>query len=41
MPLVRLALVGSGKGPGVTDIMEVLGKEESISRINKAIEILN
>jgi len=41
MPLVRLALVGSGKGSGVTDIMEVLGKEESIARINKAIGIIN
>ena len=35
MPLIRLALVGSGKGPGVTEMMEVLGKEEAIKRINQ------
>ena len=37
MPLIRLALVGSGKGPGVTEMMEVLGKEEVIIRINQLI----
>ncbi|WP_346983320.1 glutamate--tRNA ligase [Chryseobacterium sp. POE27] len=36
MPL-RLALVGELKGPDVPDIMELLGKEETISRINNAI----
>ncbi len=36
MPL-RLALVGEMKGPDVFDIVEVLGKDESIRRINKAI----
>jgi len=36
MPL-RLALVGEMKGPEVFDIISVLGKEESISRIKKAI----
>lgn len=36
MPL-RLALVGEMKGPDVFDIVEVLGKDESICRINKAI----
>lgn len=36
MPL-RLALVGELKGPDVPDIMELIGKEESISRINNAI----
>jgi glutamyl-tRNA synthetase len=36
MPL-RLALVGELKGPDVPDILELLGKEESISRINNAI----
>lgn len=40
MPLVRLALVGSGMGPGVTEMMEVIGKEESLARINKAITTL-
>ncbi|WP_042721160.1 glutamate--tRNA ligase [Flavobacterium sp. B17] len=36
MPL-RLALVGELKGPDVPDIMELLGKEETICRINNAI----
>ncbi|MEZ5198237.1 MAG: glutamate--tRNA ligase [Bacteroidales bacterium] len=35
MPL-RLVLVGSGKGPGVIEIMEFLGKEEVKRRIEKA-----
>jgi glutamyl-tRNA synthetase len=41
MPLVRLALVGSGTGPGVTDMMEVFGKKESLERIQKAITTIN
>jgi len=40
MPL-RLALVGEMKGPDVFDIASVLGKEETISRIEKAIEFIN
>lgn len=36
MPL-RLSLVGELKGPDVPDILELLGKEESIARINSAI----
>lgn len=36
MPL-RLSLVGELKGPDVPDIMELLGKEETISRISNAI----
>ncbi len=36
MPL-RLALVGELKGPDVPDILEILGKEESISRIKNAV----
>lgn len=38
MPLVRLALVGSGSGPGVTDMMELLGKEVVLERIRKMVE---
>lgn len=38
MPL-RLALVGEMKGPEVFDIISILGKEESISRIQKGIEL--
>lgn len=39
MPL-RLSLVGELKGPDVPDLLEILGKEESLKRISKAIEIL-
>ncbi|MBK5214010.1 MAG: glutamate--tRNA ligase [Flavobacteriaceae bacterium] len=39
MPL-RLALVGEMKGPDVFDILSILGKEESISRIEKAINFI-
>jgi len=40
MPL-RLALVGEMKGPDVFDIVSILGKEESLSRIEKAIEFID
>lgn len=36
----RLALVGEGKGPGMFDISAFLGKEETLSRMRRAIEIL-
>jgi glutamyl-tRNA synthetase len=39
MPPLRLALVGDLKGPGLCDIMELIGKQESLSRINRAIEL--
>ena len=39
MPL-RLALVGEMKGPDVFDIASILGKNETISRIEKAIEYM-
>ncbi|MFU8843055.1 MAG: glutamate--tRNA ligase [Bacteroidales bacterium] len=38
MPLLRLSLVGSAMGPGVTNIMEVIGREESVKRILSAIQ---
>jgi glutamyl-tRNA synthetase len=34
---LRLAMVGESKGPGVADIMLLVGKEETISRIEKYI----
>lgn len=40
MPL-RLSLVGEMKGPDVFDILAVLGKEEAISRIRKAIAFIS
>jgi glutamyl-tRNA synthetase len=36
----RLALVGEGKGPGMFDISAFLGKEETIKRTKRAIEVL-
>jgi len=36
LPL-RVMLVGGKFGPGVFDIAEILGKEETISRIKKAL----
>ena len=39
MPL-RLSLVGEMKGPDVFDIIEILGKEDSVSRIEKAIDFI-
>ena len=39
MPL-RLALVGALQGPDVFDIMYMIGKNESIKRIEKVIETL-
>ena len=36
----RLTLVGEGKGPGKFDISAFLGKEETIRRMQKAIEVL-
>lgn len=37
---LRLAVSGMGNGPGVYDIVNIIGKEETIIRIKKAIEIL-
>ena len=34
MPPLRLALVGELKGPHVFDIIEVIGKEETLQRLN-------
>ena len=36
----RLSLVGALKGPHLFDIVELIGKEETIARINKAINSL-
>lgn len=37
---LRLALTGVGGGPGLFDIFLILGKDESIARIKKAIETI-
>ena len=40
MNAFRLALVGIGKGPGMFDISAFLGKEETLKRLKRAIEVL-
>lgn len=40
MNAFRLILVGIGKGPGMFDISAFLGKEETLKRMRKAIEVL-
>lgn len=40
MNAFRLALVGIGKGPGMFDISAFLGKEETVKRLRRAIEVL-
>jgi len=40
MPPLRLALVGDLKGPHLYDIMEIIGKHETVSRITTAADIL-
>ncbi len=40
MNAFRVTLVGIGKGPGMFDISAFLGKEETLKRLRKAIEVL-
>jgi glutamyl-tRNA synthetase len=40
MNAFRLALVGIGKGPGMFDISAFLGKEETLRRLRRAIEVI-
>jgi glutamyl-tRNA synthetase, bacterial family len=40
MNAFRLAIVGEGKGPHMFDITTLIGKEETISRLEKAAKIL-
>ncbi len=41
MPGLRLALVGAGSGPDVKAIMEILGRDEVVKRIEKAANELS
>ncbi|MDC6362110.1 MULTISPECIES: glutamate--tRNA ligase [Flavobacteriaceae] len=41
MPPLRLVIVGDMKGPHLFDIMELIGKEDSIERIKKAFSVLS
>ena len=38
---LRIAVSGVGEGPGIFDIVSVIGKEETLSRIKTAINKLN
>jgi len=40
MNAFRLAIVGEGKGPHMFDITTIIGKQETIERLNRAVEIL-
>ena len=40
MPPLRLVIVGAMKGPHIFDILEMLGKEESVERIRTAVSVL-
>ena len=40
MNAFRLTLVGEGKGPGMFDISAFLGKEETLRRLRRAIEVM-
>lgn len=40
MNTIRLALVGESKGPGVAEICEILGKEETLLRIRQLVLVL-
>ncbi|MBQ4038499.1 MAG: glutamate--tRNA ligase, partial [Bacteroidaceae bacterium] len=40
MNAFRLALVGEGKGPQMFDISGIIGKEETLARLKKAVEVL-
>ena len=37
---LRLMLVGAGKGPHIHEIIELLGKEETVKRIDKGVAVL-
>lgn len=36
----RITLVGAAKGPHIFNIIDILGKEETIARVNRALEII-
>jgi glutamyl-tRNA synthetase len=38
---LRLAITGAGAGPDLMQIIELLGREETVKRIDRAIEVLS
>lgn len=41
LPLLRIALAGTVKGPAVFDMAHVLGQEETVSRLSTALHVFN
>ncbi len=41
LPLMRLALAGTMQGPGVFEMIELLGKADTLSRMKKATDVFN
>ena len=40
LPLFRLSVTGLGQGPGMFDVAEILSKDETLARVNRAITTL-
>ena len=40
LPKIKMPKINIGKGPGMFDISALLGKEETLKRMRKAIEVL-
>jgi glutamyl-tRNA synthetase len=40
MPLLRFALTGQSRGPGVTTILDLLGKAQTLARVQRAVALL-
>jgi hypothetical protein len=41
MNAFRLCIVGDSKGPHMFDIISTIGKEETLARLQKGIEVLS
>ena len=37
---IRICLVGEAKGPHLYDIMEIIGRDETVKRIRKALSVI-
>ncbi|MDD4820222.1 MAG: glutamate--tRNA ligase [Flavobacteriales bacterium] len=40
MNALRIALVGTAKGPDIFDIVQMLGKDETVARVKRAVEVV-
>jgi len=41
MPLLRFALTGQSRGPGVTSILDLVGKDKSLARLERTVAMLS